>query len=129
MSETAYQIARRHGYRFSEEQWLKSLQGPAGKGEKGERGDRGPRGLNGADGKDGRDGRDGADGINGKDGRDGVDGELPLPEPWKGRVERDPVTKLANKVHIKSTSGEAWEGRFTRPHQHAPFDEFEFVPV
>jgi hypothetical protein len=125
---TAFQLARRKGYRFSEQRWLESLKGERGdRGEKGERGDRGPRGLNGQNGKDGRSGRDG---INGKDGRNGVDGQdgtLPAPIPWKATFERD-ANRLTKRMHIKAADGAAWTGNVLRD----PFGaiaEVEFVPV
>ena len=61
---SAYDIAKKNGYTGTEEEWLKSLQGP--QGVKGDTGAAGPAGNNGADGKagaDGADGKDGADGL------------------------------------------------------------------
>lgn len=46
----AYQIALSKGFRGTEQEWLKSLQGP-----KGEKGDPGQKGLDGRDGIDGKD--------------------------------------------------------------------------
>lgn len=129
MSETAYEIARRHGYRFSEEQWLKSLQGAGTPGTKGERGERGPRGLPGTDGKQGRDGQDGRDGIDGKNGLNGRDGAMPDPVPWTATIERDPQTKLAKAARILSSEGDRWEAQIVRAHPSAPFDEVRFVPL
>lgn len=63
-AESAYDIAVRHGFVGSEEDWLASLQGKDGKD-----------GADGKDGKDGADGADGIDGIDGKDGKDGIDGK------------------------------------------------------
>lgn len=61
---SAYELAVKNGYTGTEEEWLKSLQGP--QGVKGDTGATGPAGDNGADGKagaDGADGKDGADGL------------------------------------------------------------------
>lgn len=61
---SAYELAVKNGYTGTEEEWLKSLQGP--QGVKGDTGAVGPAGNNGADGKagaDGADGKDGADGL------------------------------------------------------------------
>ena len=61
---SAYELAVKNGYTGTEEEWLKSLQGP--QGGKGDTGAVGPAGNNGADGKagaDGADGKDGADGL------------------------------------------------------------------
>ena len=61
---SAYELAVKNGYTGTEEEWLKSLQGP--QGVKGDTGAAGPAGNNGADGKagaDGADGKDGADGL------------------------------------------------------------------
>lgn len=51
---SAYELAVKNGYTGTEEEWLKSLQGP--QGVKGDTGAVGPAGNNGADGKDGADG-------------------------------------------------------------------------
>lgn len=133
---TAFQIARRRGYRFSEQRWLESLKGERGeKGDKGDRGDRGPRGL---DGKDGRDAPPVGDLVsqvlalvptpkNGVDGRDGQDGELPAPVPWKATFERGP-NRLTSRLLLKSAEGESWVGNVMRD----PFGsiaEVEFVPT
>ena len=122
---TAFQIARRKGYRFSEQRWLESLKGERGeRGEKGDRGDRGPRGFAGENGINGRDGRDG---IDGKNGVDGQDGRLPDPIPWTAVFERD-ANRLATKLHVKSADGAAWTGNVMRD----PFGtiaEVEFIPV
>ncbi|MGP2527409.1 hypothetical protein ACTUHY_05520 [Acidaminococcus sp. LBK-2] len=54
---SAYELAVKNGYTGTEEEWLKSLQGP--QGVKGDTGAVGPAGNNGADGKAGADGADG----------------------------------------------------------------------
>ncbi len=62
--ESAYEIAVRHGFEGSEEEWLASLVGPEGpRGPEGPEGPRGPEGPAGRDGADGRDGQDGAPGF------------------------------------------------------------------
>lgn len=126
MSESAYEIARRHGYRFSEEQWLKSLGRAGDKGPRGERGDRGPRGLPGADGRNGIDGRDGRNGIDGKDGLNGLNGVLPEPVPWTGIWERD-MNRMTTRIRVKSVQG-AWDAVITRDPTQA-IQEVEFIPV
>lgn len=55
--ESAYEIARRHGFEGSEQEWLDSLHG-----------------ADGRDGVDGHDGQDGADGKNGVNGTNGAPG-------------------------------------------------------
>lgn len=60
---SAYELAVKNGYTGTEEEWLKSLQGP--QGVKGDTGAVGPAGNNGADGKNGADGADGKDGADG----------------------------------------------------------------
>lgn len=60
---SAYELAVQKGYTGTEEEWLKSLQGP--QGVKGDTGATGPAGSNGADGKNGADGADGKDGADG----------------------------------------------------------------
>ena len=63
---SAYEIAVKHGFEGTEEEWLESLQGP-----KGEKGDRGEQGAQGEKGDKGDSGEPGRDGENGKDGADG----------------------------------------------------------
>ena len=57
---SAYDIAVKHGFEGTEEEWLASLQGPEG-----------------AAGKDGQDGVDGTNGVDGKSGACGQDGLTP----------------------------------------------------
>lgn len=61
--ESAYDIAVRHGFEGTEEEWLESL-----------------RGSDGTDGVDGKDGTDGTDGTDGKDGEDGAEGTVAIPD-------------------------------------------------
>ena len=125
---TAFQLARRKGYRFSEQRWLESLKGDRGEpGVKGDRGERGPRGLPGENGIDGRHGRDGSDGINGKDGRNGADGTLPDPVPWSAKFERG-MNRLTNKVRMRSADGDEWVGNVQRD-LYGDVAVIEFVPV
>ena len=125
---TAFQLARRKGYRFSEQRWLESLKGDRGdRGEKGDRGERGPRGLNGQNGIDGRHGRDGSNGIDGKAGRDGQDGTLPDPVPWTVAFERD-LHRRTTTLRLKSADGDAWTGNVHRD-LYGDIDEVEFVPL
>ena len=58
--DSAYEIAVRHGFEGTEEEWLVSLKG--------------------ADGADGKDGADGADGTDGEDGKDGSDSTVAIPD-------------------------------------------------
>lgn len=89
--ESAYEIALKHGFEGTEEEWLASLHGKDGKdGVDGKNGIDGKDGRDGTDGKDGKDGYtpvkgvdyfDGKDGQNGKDGvdgKDGADGKTPV---------------------------------------------------
>lgn len=64
--ESAYDIAVRHGFAGTEEEWLESL-----------------KGSNGTDGKDGTDGEDGSDG---KDGSDGANGSSTVVVPDSDRA-------------------------------------------
>lgn len=61
--ESAYQIAKAHGFTGTPEQWLDSLKG-----------DKGERGQDGYTPRKGIDYRDGVDGINGRNGNDGAPG-------------------------------------------------------
>ena len=58
--ESAYEIAVRHGFEGTEEEWLESLKG--------------------SDGTDGADGKDGTDGTDGEDGKDGLGGITTIPD-------------------------------------------------
>ena len=125
--KSAYEIARARGYRFSEEQWLKSLRGqPGAPGEKGDRGERGPRGFDGAHGRNGVDGKDGRDGIDGKAGTDGRDGALPEPVPWTAKFERG-INRLTQTIRIKSAQGERWRADVLRD-ATGIIDEVQFIP-
>ena len=72
--KSAYEVAVENGYTGTEEEWLASLKGEAGKD-----------GKKGKDGKDGKDGEDGLPGMTGEDasrvfpqGTDGKDGYTPV---------------------------------------------------
>lgn len=73
--ESAYEIALRHGFEGTEEEWLESLKGANGKD-----GTDGTDGTDGKDGTDGEKGEDGKDGENGEDGKDGVNGTVAIPD-------------------------------------------------
>lgn len=121
---TAYQLARRRGYRFSEQRWLESLRGdPGPRGEKGERGERGPRGLPGEPGRPGRDGRDGIDGRN---GIDGLPAQLPPAVRWKATFVRDD-DRWVKQIRMRSEDGAAWDGNVSRD-RDGMVNEIEFVP-
>lgn len=62
--KSAYEIAKDEGYKGSEKEWLKTLEG--------------------SEGKDGQDGINGTDGDDGKDGKDG----FPTEEQWNALKER-----------------------------------------
>ena len=75
LGKSAYEIAKEHGFKGTEEEWLESLkgevgpQGPAGeKGEQGEVGPQGPVGPAGEKGEQGEVGPQGPQGIQGEDG-------------------------------------------------------------
>ncbi len=70
--ESAYEIALRHGFDGTEEEWLASLAGKDGND--------GADGQDGKDGADGEDGKDGEDGTDGADGKDGEDAEVAIPD-------------------------------------------------
>ncbi|MBQ8287943.1 MAG: trypsin-like peptidase domain-containing protein [Clostridia bacterium] len=61
--DSAYDIAVRHGFEGTEEEWLESL-----------------KGSDGTDGKDGSDGKDGTDGADGEDGKDGSGSTVAIPD-------------------------------------------------
>lgn len=67
--ESCYQIAVRHGFSGTEEEFVASM-----KGIKGDKGDNGEKGEKGEQGIAGRDGRDGQQGLPGKDGTDFSEG-------------------------------------------------------
>lgn len=67
--ESCYQIAVRHGFSGTEEEFVASM-----KGVKGDKGDKGDKGEKGDQGIAGRDGRDGQQGLPGKDGTDFSEG-------------------------------------------------------
>ena len=69
--DSAYEIAVKHGFVGTEEEWLASLKGEQGeKGEQGNPGEKGEKGDTGAAGKDGTNGKDGADGATPVKGED-----------------------------------------------------------
>ena len=75
LGKSAYEIAKEHGFKGTEEEWLESLkgeigpEGPAGpQGEKGEIGPEGPMGPQGEKGEQGEVGPQGPQGIQGEDG-------------------------------------------------------------
>lgn len=67
--DSAYQIALKHGFKGTEEEWLASLVGAQGP-----MGPQGPQGTPGVKGVDGKDGHQGVDGKPGKDGEPGPQG-------------------------------------------------------
>lgn len=78
---TAYDIACKHGFRGTEEEWLETLQGaqgvagPAGpQGPQGEKGDSGPQGQQGPQGPPGQSGPQGVQGEQGPQGPEGPQG-------------------------------------------------------
>lgn len=81
---SAYQIALKHGFEGSEDEWVASLKGEKGNtgpkgdkgdtGEKGDTGDRGPQGLQGDRGEKGEQGIPGPTGPKGEKGEQGEQG-------------------------------------------------------
>ena len=66
LGKSAYEIAKEHGFKGTEEEWLESLKGPAGpQGEKGEVGPQGPAGEIGPKGEQGPEGPAGPQGEKG----------------------------------------------------------------
>ena len=69
LGKSAYEIAKEHGFKGTEEEWLESLKGEQGpQGEKGEMGPVGPMGPQGEKGEQGEVGPQGPQGIQGEDG-------------------------------------------------------------
>ena len=77
--ESAYEIAVRHGFKGTEEEWYASLKGDKGEtgaaGNKGEQGDKGDKGETGDAGQKGETGDKGDKGETGDKGADGANGE------------------------------------------------------
>lgn len=77
--KSAYQIAIKHGFVGTEQEWLASLVGPKGdkgdKGEQGPKGDRGPQGIQGPNGETGEIGPVGPQGLKGDKGDTGPQGQ------------------------------------------------------
>ncbi|MBQ7412181.1 MAG: serine protease [Clostridia bacterium] len=85
---SAYDIAVKHGFVGTEEEWLASLRG--------------------TDGKDGRDGVDGTNGIDGKDGLDGKDGESGIIEqPVNQTITNNEITINGEATDVRYASGVA----------------------
>ena len=97
---SAYQIALKHGFEGSEDEWVASLKGEKGNtgpkgdkgdtGEKGDTGDRGPQGLQGERGLQGDRGEKGEQGIQGPTGPKGEKGEQGEQGPQGLRGETGP---------------------------------------
>lgn len=105
---SAYDIAVKHGFRGSEDEWLVSLRGPKGdpgirgeqgvKGDPGIKGDTGPKGDQGLTGKEGPQGTQGQQGIQGIQGIQGPQGERGKGIDFKGALESpDDLPKLGMK--------------------------------
>lgn len=102
---SAYQIARLHGFRFSEKRWLESLKGERGpRGEDGQQGERGPRGLRGEAGLPGKDGDCGDRGERGERGLPGLDAHVPDRVPAVATFERN-AQNLTTLVRVSSENG------------------------
>ncbi len=87
--ESAYELALRHGFEGSEEEWLASLQGPEGApGDAGEAGEAGPKGEPGQKGDQGEPGPKGEPGETGPKGDQGETG----PKGERGEAPGNVVT-------------------------------------
>lgn len=71
--KSAYQIAVKHGFNGTEQEWLASLIGP--KGEQGIQGPKGDTGERGPQGEKGEPGAPGPQGLKGDKGESGLDGK------------------------------------------------------
>ena len=83
LGKSAYEIAKEHGFKGTEEEWLESLKGEIGpegpmgpQGEKGEQGEVGPQGPAGEQGPQGEKGEMGPEGPMGPQGEKGEQGEV-----------------------------------------------------
>lgn len=83
--KSAYEIAVKHGFVGTVEQWLASLKGEQGiqgiqgiQGEQGERGEKGEKGDQGERGEKGEKGDQGIQGIQGIQGEQGPKGDTPI---------------------------------------------------
>ena len=77
LGKSAYEIAKEHGFKGTEEEWLESLKGEQGpQGEKGEQGEVGPQGPAGEQGPQGEKGEMGPVGPMGPQGEKGEQGEV-----------------------------------------------------
>ena len=83
LGKSAYEIAKEHGFKGTEEEWLESLKGEIGpegpmgpQGEKGEQGEVGPQGPAGEQGPQGEKGEIGPEGPMGPQGEKGEQGEV-----------------------------------------------------
>ena len=83
LGKSAYEIAKEHGFKGTEEEWLESLKGEIGpegpmgpQGEKGEQGEVGPQGPAGEQGLQGEKGEIGPEGPMGPQGEKGEQGEV-----------------------------------------------------
>jgi len=81
--ESAYDIAVKHGFKGTEEEWYASLKGDKGetgakgdKGQTGDKGDKGPTGDAGQKGETGDKGDKGEAGANGANGANGAEGAM-----------------------------------------------------
>lgn len=82
---SAYEIAVKHGFEGTEEEWLESLKG--------------------ADGKDGEDGKDGADG---EDGKDGASADIPvIDQNVTQNITENNITISGEAIDVKYASSKA----------------------
>lgn len=112
--ESAFDIARREGFRGTRAEWLASLRGvpgdpgpigPSGpEGPRGEIGPEGPRGRDGLDGERGKDGAMGPRGPRGPRGLPGKDAQAAVDLPWQVVFEWD-GNQVISAFVIPSASG------------------------
>ena len=110
--ESAYDIAVKHGFEGTEQEWYESLKGEKGDkgdtGAAGEKGDTGAQGAKGDKGEQGAKGDTGAQGIQGAKGVQGEKGEAGY-TPVRGvdYWTSDDIAKIKSYVD-ESILGGAW---------------------
>lgn len=110
---SAYEVAVRHGFQGTEEEWVASLTGP--QGEAGPPGPQGAQGGTGPAGPRGPEGPEGPRGAEGPRGRDGtsvtVAGQVPTASELPGGLGAGDVGTgyiTADDGHLHVWSGSAW---------------------
>lgn len=123
LADSAYDIARRRGFRGSEADWLASLRGLQGEaGETGPAGPPGPQGEPGPQGAPGEPGPQGPRGVPGPPGKDGLEGPPGPPAVALLPAAMDPVLDSDGRLlscRITTVSGAVLQ--FTVDRDDSPF--------